>query len=166
MGNIQYTVEAKATKEGLLKRDIVHTSTTNVINIVDINHPDLLRSKSMKVCKTVCCWCCASGPIIVTACMPHTGYFIHQDSIPLEMIIENGSSRRIRMVIAFIHKQIHYVTEGGYHLDEINIAAIASRSIPAHDTTIWQPPPIAVSHTLATSVYCNILQVQVELDIS
>ena len=114
----------------------------------------------------VCCWYCASGPIIVTARMPRTGYFIHQDSIPLEVIIENGSSQQIQTVIAFIHKQIHYVAEGGYHLDEINIAAIASRSIPAHDTTIWQPPHIAVPYTLATSVYCSILQVQVELDIS
>ena len=62
---------------------------------------------SMEVQKTLCCWCCASGPIVMNEQIPRTGFCIKNDSVPIEVSVENGSSREIRQVIASIHKQVY-----------------------------------------------------------
>ena len=62
---------------------------------------------SMEVQKTLCCWFCASGPIVMNERIPRTGFCIKNDSVPIEVSVENGSSREIRQVIASIHKQVY-----------------------------------------------------------
>ena len=159
VGQINYTIEARVIKDGLLKRDTVCKTTIKVVNMVEINRPDLLQPKSMEVQKTLCCLCCASGPIVITACTSRTGYCIQQDSIPVEVSVENGSSREIRQVVASIHKLVYYTAQGRHRHDSLDVATIASEPVPAHNTTVWKPPPLAVPDTPATSINCGILQV-------
>ena len=159
VGKIKYTVEARVIKDGLLKRDTVRKTTIKIANVVEINRPDLLQPKSMEVQKTLCCLCCASGPIVIIARIPRTGYCIHQDSIPVEVSMENGSSREIRQVVASIHKLVDYTAEYHYRQDRLDVATIASEPVPAHNTTVWKPPPLAVPDTPTTSINCGILQV-------
>ena len=159
VGQIKYTIEARVLK-GMLKHDIVCETTIKVVNAVEINRPDLLQPKSMEVEKTLCCLCCASGPIVITAHIPRTGYCIQQDSIPMEVAVENGSSREVRQIIASIHKVVEYTAQGHYRYDNLDIATIASEPVPAHNTTVWQPPPLVVPVTPATSINCDILQVE------
>ena len=159
VGQINYTIEARVIKDGLLKRDTVCKTTIKVVNMVEINRPDLLQPKSMEVQKTLCCLCCASGPIVITARIPRTGYCIQQDSIPVEVSVENGSSREVQQVVASIHKLVYYTAQGHYRQDSLDVATIASEPVPAHNTTVWKPPPLAVPDTPATSINCGILQV-------
>ena len=159
VGEIKYKIEARVIKDGLLKRDTICETTIKVVNVVEINRPDLLQPKSMEVQKTLCCLCCASGPIVITARTPRTGYCILQDSIPVEVSVENGSSREVRQIVASIHKMVHYTAQGHHRYDSLDVATIASEPVPAHNTTVWQPPPLVVPATSATSINCGILQV-------
>ena len=159
LGQIRYTIEARIIKGNPKKRDTVDETTINVVNVVKINHPDLLQPRTMEVQKTLCCWCCTSGPIVITTHIPRTGYCIKEDCIPMEVSVENGSSRNIRQVIVSIHKLVQYRARGRYRFDRLDIATVASEPIHAYNTTVWQPPPLAVPDTPATSVNCGILQV-------
>ena len=158
-GYIIYTVEARAIKDGSLKHDTACITRIKVANVVEINRPDLLRPRSREVQKTLCCLCCASGPIVITARIPRTGYCIQQDSIPVEVSVENGSSREVQQVVASIHKLVDYTAQGRHRHDSLDVATIASEPVPAHNTTVWNPPPLAVPDTHATSINCGILQV-------
>ena len=158
VGQIKYTIEARVIKS-MLKRDILCETTIKVANVVEINHPNLLQPKSMEVEKTLCCLCCASGPIVITTRIPRTGYCVIQDSIPMEVSVENGSSREVRQIVASIHKLVDYTAQGHHRHDSLDVATIASEPVPAHNTTIWKPPPLAVPDTPATSINCGILQV-------
>ena len=158
VGRIKYTIEARVI-QGMLKRDTICEAVINVANVVEINHPDLLQPKSMEEEKTLCCLCCASGPIVITTRIPRTGYCVQQDGIPVEVSVENGSSREVRQIVASIHKLVHYTAGGHHRYDRLDVATIASEPVPAHNTTVWQPPPLAVPNTPATSINCDILQV-------
>ena len=165
LGQIKYTIEARVVKDGLLKRDIVCKSTIKVENVVKINHPNLLQPQSTEMRKTLCCLCCASGPIVITTCIPRRGYCVGQDSIPMEISVENGSSRQVRQIIASIHKLVKYKAQHNYHTNRHTLTSIASEPICAHNTIIWQPTPLAIPDTHATLKNCGILQVTYYLQV-
>ena len=159
VGQIRYTIEARVIQGNPKKRDIVSETTINVVNVVEINHPDLLQPRSMELQKMLCCWCCISGPIVITTNIPRTGYCIQGDCIPMDISVENGSSRDIRQVVVSIHKLVQYTARGRYRFDRIDVATVASEPVLAHNTMVWKPLPLAVPDTPATSVNCGILQV-------
>ena len=165
VGRIRYTIEARVVKDGLLKRDIVCESIIKVENIVKINRPNLLQPQTMEIQKTLCCLCCASGPIVITTSIPRTGYCVGLDSIPMEISVENGSSQQVRQIIVSIHKLVNYTAQGNCRIDRRTLATIASEPIRAHNTIIWQPSPLAIPDTPATLTNCGILQVTYYLQI-
>ena len=72
--------------------------------------PGVLEPKLLQVQKTLCCLCCASGPISITARISRSGFCIGVgDSIPLEMDVENGSNRQIRQLQAILIRQVTYI---------------------------------------------------------
>ena len=165
VGQIRYTVEARVVKQGLLKRDTTATAIIPLHNTVTINSPQLMSPVSMKVQKTLCCWCCASGPIVMNVQIPRTGFCIKNDSIPIKVSVENGSSREIRQVIASIHKQVVYTARGSHRHDETNrhdsdnIATIGSELITPHNSIVWRPNPLTIPETSPTLTSCAIIQV-------
>ena len=158
-GQIRYTVEARVVKEGLLKRDTTAKAVIPLVNTVTINSPQLMSPVSMEVQKTLCCWCCASGPIVMNARIPRTGFCIKYDSIPIEVSVENGSSREIRHVTASIHKQVIYTAEGSERQDSDNITTIGSEPITPHNSIVWRPNPLTIPETSPTLTSCAIIQV-------
>ena len=165
VGQIKYTIEARVVKDSLLKRDIVRESTIKVENMVKINHPNLLQPRSVVMRRTLCCLCCASGPIVITTCIPRRGYCVGQDSIPMEISVENGSSQQIRQIIVSIHKLVKYTAQGNCRSYHHILTNIASDPICAHNTIIWQPTPLAIPDTHATLKNCGILQVTYYLQV-
>ena len=159
VGYIKYTIEASVVRDDFKKSDTVCTTNIKVIDAVKINRPDLLQPKSMEVQKTLDSFCCTSGPIVITARIPRTGYCIQLDSIPVEVSVENGSSREIQKIIASIHKLVTYTAQGQDRCDIHEVTSVGSQPVRPHDTVIWQPPPIAIPDSPATSTYCSILQI-------
>ena len=101
VGHIRYEIEATIVKASARKRNKTITEQIAVAPVVDPNVvQDVRLPKVLQVEKTLCCLCCATGPISLTARVPRTGFCIAQDAIPLEVDIENGSNRRIRQLVA------------------------------------------------------------------
>ena len=159
VGRIRYTVEARVVKQGLLKLDTTAKAIIPVANLVTINSPRLMSPVSMEVQKTLCCWCCASGPIVMNVRIPRTGFCIKYDSIPIEVSVENGSSREIRQVTASIHKQVLYTARGRHRHDLNDINTIGSEPITPHNSIVWRPNPLTIPETSPTLTSCAILQV-------
>ena len=85
---ILYT--AKIVKGALLKFDTTAEARLTVANVVPVNRPDLLQPQALSVEKTLCCLCCTSAPISITARIARIGYCVQQDAISVEVEIENG----------------------------------------------------------------------------
>ena len=158
-GYIRYTLEARVMKDGFMKSDTFCTTRIKVVNVVNIHHPDLLQPKSVEVQKTLGCLCC-TGTIVITVVTPRTGYCIQQDRIPVEVTIENGSIREIRQIYIRIKKSVHYSAN---NIQSYFITTVSSQSVGPYRTVVWEPPPIAIPDTPATSINSRILQVKYSL---
>ena len=166
VGHIKYMIEARVMKDGIFKRDTRCEAYINVASIVPINNPNLLQPKAGQVSKTLCCLCCASGPINITATVPRTGFCIQKDGIPVEVSVENGSSRDIRQIVACIHQVGHYTAQGHHRYSNVIVNRVASEPVRGHNSTVWRPPPIAVPNTTPTLLNCGIIQVNYILRVS
>ena len=165
-GCISYTVDATLYKEGLLKSDQASAPIT-VANAVAISHPSLQQPRFKEIQKTPCCLCCASGPIVITAIVPRTGYCVGRDSIPLEVTIENGSSRTVRQLTAAICKRVMCRSDGGHtRFYDTTVASIASQQpIAPHTTLVWKPETFEVPYVETTLDNCAVLTISYFLKI-
>ena len=87
--------------------------------------------------KTLCCLCCASGPISLTARVPRTGFCVDRDVIPFEVDIENGSNRQIRQLVAQLQKQVVYIADGHRQHSVTTVADVASDPIEPRNSRPW-----------------------------
>ena len=166
VGHIRYEIEATIVKASALKRNKRITARVAVAPVVDPNTvADVRLPKVLQVEKTLCCLCCASGPISLTARVPRTGFCIVQDSIPFEVDIENGSNRQIRQLVAQLQKQVVYTAQGHRQYSIKTVAGVASDPIEPHSSRSWQPPPLPVPATEPTIASYSIIQVNYYLKI-
>ena len=166
VGHIRYEVEATIVRASALKRNERITAQIAVAPVVDPNIvPNVRLPKVLQVEKTLCCLCCASGPISLTARVPRTGFCIIQDAIPFEVDIENGSNRRIRQLVAQLQKQVVYTAQGHHQYSIRTVAEVASDPIEPGNSRSWRPPPLPVPATEPTIASCSIIQVNYYLKI-
>ena len=163
-GKISYNIEARVVKTSIFKHNTQCEASFEMGSLVYINTPSLLQPQSMEVQKTICCLCCASGPVVITANIPRSGYCVQTDAIPLEVIVQNGSSRVVR-VTASICQTITYSANGHYKYEVDTITGVSSEQITAHNTVTWQPPPLAVPYATPTSAHSSILSITYTLKV-
>ena len=167
VGHIRYEVEATIVQASALKPNKRITARVAVAPVVDPNTVSNVRlPKVLQVEKTLCCLCCASGPISLTARVPRTGFCIIQDAIPFEVDIENGSNRRIRQLVAQLQKKVVYTAQGAQTYSIRTVAGVASDPIEPGNSRSWQPPPLPVPATEPAIASCSIIQVNYYLKIT
>ena len=160
VGHIRYEIEATIVKASALKRNKRITARVAVTSVVDPNIvPNVRLPKVLQVEKTLCCLCCASGPISLTARVPRTGFCIIQDAIPFEVDIENGSNRQIRQLVAQLQQRVVYTAQGHRKYGIEKVAEVASDPIEPHSSRSWRPPPLPVPATEPTIASCSIILV-------
>ena len=160
VGSISYSLEARIVKGAFLKSDNKAVATLNVGNVVNINGPQLSSPLAMEVRKTLCCLCCASGPIIITARIPRTGFCIGHDSIPVEIAVENGSNRQIPFFQIALTRRVSYSAEGKNRSDDITLQTVITRAVAPNETTVLQPDPVPLPiDTYTTQNSCSILNI-------
>ena len=161
VGSISYSLEARISKS-VLKLDEKAVATLNVGNVVDINgRPQLASPLAMEVRKTLCCLCCASGPIVITARIPRTGFCAGYDTIPVEITVENGSNRQVQYLQISLTRKVIYTARGRHRYDiKILQTARTTRAIAPNETTVVRPDPIPVPSDIPpTQTCCSILTV-------
>lgn len=136
VGNIRYSLEARI-GTGVFKFD--HTVQVNVPvqQLVRISDPRLLLPEQIEAEKTLCCLCCASGPITLNASVPKTGFCIGE-SFSLHASLENGSSRRVTLS-ASIHQRVIYMARGHQRTSSKTLVDYASDPIEPRATREWDP---------------------------
>ena len=160
VGNIRYWLEART---GLLKLNHVVEVAVPVQQLVKITDPRLLLPESVEAEKTLCCLCCASGPIALNASMPKTGFGL-RESFTLHVSIENGSSRRIALE-ASIHQLVIYKAQSQQCSSKKTLAKYKSDPIEPRASREWDPtieiPVAAIVHAS-----CRNIEVQYSLVVS
>ena len=159
-GKIVYEVEAVIVKTAALKFNKKFSVQLPFSPVVDPKlTPEALEPKILQVQKTLCCLCCASGPILLTARIPRTGFCIGIDAIPFEVDLENGSNRRVKELRASLVKQVIYFAQGHRHMNVWNIAVLNSDTpIQPGTTTSWKPAPFSVPNTEPVITASKIIQ--------
>jgi hypothetical protein len=165
LGRIVYQIEARVIKSGLLKFDHKVHSEITLANLVHTNVPHLLQPARGEVQKTICCWCCASGPIVISLSIPRSTYCIHTDAIPFEVHVENGSRRAVN-ITASINQVVLYVAQRRHRRCSHVLASVSSGAIATHNTTSWSPGPLPVPQTETTIDNCSIIKVSYLFKIS
>ena len=159
-GKIVYEVEAVIVKTSALKFNKKLSVQLPFSPVVDSNlTPAALEPKILQVQKTLCCLCCTSGPILLTARIPRTGFCIGIDAIPFEVDLENGSNRRVEQLRVSLVRQATYFAEGDHCMDQKNIAVLNSDApIQPGTTTSWKPAPLSIPNTEPVITASKIIQ--------
>ena len=136
VGSIEYTLLARI-GTGLFKFDHRIEAKIPVQQLVAVTDPRLLQPVRQELRKTLCCLCCASGPIVLTVTLPKTGYCI-RETFPLHVFVENGSSRRVYLSAA-ISQRILYTAQGHHRHVNKDLTRVASDEVGPHITRDWNP---------------------------
>ena len=167
VGHIRYHLVGKIVT-GLLKFNHSVELRVPVQQLVKISDPRLLQPVRQEVQKTVCCLCCASGPIVLTVALPKTGFCIGE-SLQLHASLENGSNRRLRITANIVQHVVFFAQghrrHGGKTLVSIGSDEIEARASRNWDPTIQVPHDIDIIHetscrninvTYSLTVVCQI----------
>ena len=104
-GYIRYALTSRLARPW--KFDHIATRAITVNELIDINLPKMLTPLSSSNEKTVCCLCCASGPISLSVTIDRAGY-CPGESIAISTVAENHSSRKITAVRATLKQMVSY----------------------------------------------------------
>ena len=160
-GNIRYWLEART---GLLKFNHVVEVAVPVQQLFKITDPRLLLPESVEAKKTLCCLCCASGPITLNASMPKTGFCL-RESFTLHVSIENGSSRRITLE-ASIHQLVIYKAQSRQCSIKMTLAKYESDPIEPRSSREWDPTIEILVTEIVHAGSCENIEVQYSLVVS
>nr|CAD7571481.1 unnamed protein product [Timema californicum] len=99
-GYIRYTIKASLDRPWKFNQDTKVAFT--VLAYRDLNnYPQLKTPLILGNTKTICCWCCQSAPMAITARVPFTGIVPGQD-VPLIVELDNPTNVDITSVQCYL----------------------------------------------------------------
>ena len=164
-GCIRYFVEARIST-GWLQYDQIAVAEFPVVEIVDINIPQLQAPVSDTAEETICCWYCASGPISLTVETPRSGYCIGE-VIPVTINIQNRSRRETKASVT-LRQRVVYTARERHPVKIHDFLKILSGPIPPRNPSVWSPGeglkiPLT---TIPSLLSCDIIEVSYFLMVS
>ncbi|BFZ02494.1 hypothetical protein BsWGS_05532 [Bradybaena similaris] len=164
-GHIRYTV--KCTIDKPWKFDHTTKQPFTIISILDLNQqPNCLQRLQGSNEKTLCCWCCKSGPIQADFYVDRTGY-VPGEAIRLFAVISNGSNRTMdkSYVVLKMATTYHATTKSVTLFKEV--ARVTRPAIEAHGHDNWSGeqlviPPLPPSFLVG----CRIIDIRYILQLN
>ncbi|KAL5005003.1 hypothetical protein ScPMuIL_018459 [Solemya velum] len=164
-GRVRYTIKATVDRPWAI--DYVTTQPFTVLSALDLNSiPEAKVSDQNQVSKTICCLCCASGPITSHFRIDKRGY------VPGETIVVNGdvvnnSSRNILSVAAILEMVTTYKADGARKTHRKEVASIRDDGIGPMGAVTWSGKQLKVPAVPASFlVGCNIIDITYILKIT
>ena len=162
-GYIRYSLLARIRRSWKFAHTTTRAITVN--EIIDINTPQLtvplLRSNE----KTLCCLCCASGPISLSAKTDRGGY-CPGESIAISTEGENHSNRRITCVRATLKQVVVYDAKGHSRESGSIIQRIEGPGIEPGTTSNWSNELLPIPATVPSISCCRILNLSYVLTVT
>ena len=163
VGNIRYSIVGQIVT-GFLKSNHAVEVRIPVQQLVKISDPRLLQPLRQEVQKRLCCLCCASAPIILTATVPKSGFCIGE-SFQVHVSLENGSNRRVTVNAAIV-QQVTYTAQGGRRWSTKTLVAVQSDAIERQATRNWDPSITIPAADIVHETSCSNIKVNYSLSIT
>lgn len=109
-GEIKYYLNGEIDRPGLRFNHRTYRPIT-IIDFVDTNMPHYLNEVTTRETKTICCLCCKSKPIILTAKIPATAW-CPGEILPVEVYVDNGSTKVMNGILAAIDRSVTFSARG------------------------------------------------------
>ena len=162
-GFIRYSLTATISRSWKFNHTTKRAITIN--EIVDINTPQLTARLSSSNEKTLCCLCCASGPISLSVTTDRGGY-CSGESIAISTEAENHSNRRITVVQATLKQIVVYYARGHSHTSVNVIQKVQGPGIEAGGTSNWSNELLPIPATVPCIDSCRILKLSYILQVT
>ena len=156
-GFIKYWLEARVDRPW--KFDIKAEHVINIHDLVDLNIGQFSRPVRQSREKTICCLCCASGPVNIEAMIDRSGYTCGE-KILVTLNVDNNSRRTLPGTSARLMRRITYIQGEGVKVMEKCLSKITGRqhSIQPGQSVQWNNQPLAIPQgLLPTSYACPII---------
>ena len=151
---IRYWLEARVDRPW--RFDITTQLTINIHDLVDLNFGQFSRPVRVSEEKTICCLCCASGPVNIEAMIDRSGYTCGEN-ILVTLNVENNSRRVLPGTSARLMSRITYICRGYTKVIENCVAKISGtqRDIQPGQSVRWNQQPLVIPQGLQpTSSAC------------
>ena len=163
IGYIRYSLLARISRSW--KFDHTTTRAITVNEIVDVNTAQLTSSLSSSNEKTLCCLCCASGPLTLSAKTDRGGY-CPGESIAVSTEAENHSNRRVTSVRATLKRIVVYYARGRSRISGKIIQRIEGPGIEPGATSNWGNELLPIPATVPSISSCRVLNLSYVLTVT
>jgi len=162
-GYIRYTLTAT------ISRSWKHNHTTKrgitINETVDINTHYLTTPLSSSNEKTLCCLCCASGPISLSVITDRGGY-CPGESIAISTEAENHSNKSVTTIQASLKQIVVYFARGQSHTTSHIIQRIRGPGIEIGDISNWSNELLPIPPTVPSIGSCRIIKLSYILQVT
>ena len=162
-GYIRYSLVAEIKQSWKIE----HTTTRaiNVNDVVNINTPQLTTPLSGSCDKTLCCFCCVTGPVSLTAKIDRGGY-CPGESISITTEAENRSNIKMNCIRATLKQKV--VFKAGFNTQEKSkiIQRIEGHGIRRHATLNWNNELLPIPATIPSITNCRCIKLSYILTVT
>ena len=154
---IKYSFEARVDRPGWF--DITAELSVSIHDLVDLNMGQFTRPIRQSTEKTICCLCCASGPVNIEAMIDRSGYTCGEN-ILVTLNVENHSRRTLPGTYAQLMSRITCSCRGRDRVTEKCVSKVTGRQrdIQPGQSDHWDQQPLAIPQgLLPTSTACPII---------
>nr|XP_002129778.1 arrestin domain-containing protein 3-like [Ciona intestinalis] len=161
-GYVRYVVHASIDKPW--KFDPNTKTAFTVLDMLDLNQEQHARSPAtMNDSKTLCCLCCASGPIAAEVHIDRTGY-VPGEFIAVNANVENGSSSKLPGTSASIIQSVTFKTTRKSRTRSNTVVEINGQGMDAGKSLQWNNERLQVPALPPSMLrFCNIIDIQYHL---
>ena len=162
-GEIKYSLKGTLVMDRFFESNESVQLNINVGNIVRINRPELCSPRVAERTKTICCFCCASAPIVMNVRIPRIGYRVGNDTIPIKVSVENGSNRRIIQMYARLTRVERFIADDWLRPGKMTVTKCIgylqfNEPVEPHSDKEWQGT-IDVVNTYPTLTASRIIEI-------
>ncbi|XP_022048713.2 arrestin domain-containing protein 3-like isoform X1 [Acanthochromis polyacanthus] len=164
-GRILYTLKVDIYRPWHLSKNF--ETELNFVHHINTNLPDLWAPLSGTNSMTLCCLCCASGPLTMTATVEKKA-FIPGETVKINCNISNGSFTTATPKARLEQKQTFYTQRRERHIQAVKrFKSVSGEPVVAHTSVVQTE----IRLTLPSSAYltisnCSILEVEYKIEVS
>ena len=162
-GYIRYSLLSRINRSW--KFDHTTTRAITVNETVDINTAQLVAPLSSSNEKTLCCLCCASGPLSLSA-KTDRGGCCPGESIAISTEAENHSNKRVTSVRATLKQIVISYARGRSHISGKTIQRIEGPGIASGATSNWSNELLPIPATVPSISSCRVLNLSYVLTVT
>jgi len=164
IGHVRYFVKADIVRDWMWNHKVKQHITVN--GILDLNlYPSAKQAGHTRDYKTLCCFCCKSGPISAVITTNRTGY-VPGELIGFNAEVDNQANREMTGSFLNLVEVVTFKTARKNKTEQRVVAEIRRGRIAPGDSDLWEGVLMRVPAVPPTNLAgsCNIIDVQYKLD--